>query len=103
MRLSILRQEADDTRIRSPDQRFSAVCGRAGDCPSPRIGERSLDGQVLSQLAGVLLSRGREYLRVMLERKIQNTAGEVVKKGGVHGPVLAAFLPVTKGRRLGQS
>lgn len=65
--------------------------------------ERSPDGQVLGQLEGVMLSRGRETLLAMLERKIQNTADEVVKKGGAHGPVPAAIPRVTKVRRRGQS
>lgn len=61
------------------------------------------DGQVLSQLEGVMLSRGRETLLAMLERKIQDTADEVVKKGGLSGPVPAAIPHVTKGRRRGRS
>ena len=84
-------------------QRFASEQAIALARELEKTEELSPDGQVLGQLEGVMLSRGRETLLAMLERKIQDTADEVVKKGGAHGPVPAAIPRVTKVRRRGPS
>ena len=84
-------------------QRFAAEQAIALAREMEAADAQAPDGQVLNQLESVMLSRGRETLLAMLERKIQDTADEVVKKGGAHGPVPAAIPRVTKVRRRGRS
>lgn len=61
------------------------------------------DGQVLRRCEGLLFTRGRDFLNSVLQQMAQHTADEAVKKGGPHGPVLAAIAPATKGARPARS
>lgn len=61
------------------------------------------DGKVIQGLEAVLLSQGRDHQRQMLERMMQDTADEAVKKGGAPGPAPAGMPAGTRARRRGRS
>ena len=52
-------------------------------------------GRVLQRAEGLLLTRGRDFLRNALEQLARATADEAVKKGGPPGPA-AGDPPATK-------
>ena len=46
-------------------------------------------GRILDRCEGVLLTRGRDFLRNVLQGMVQHTADEVVKKGGLEVAIAA--------------
>ena len=47
------------------------------------------DGRVLDRCEGLLLTRGRDFLRNVLQGMAQHTADEAVKKGGPESAIMA--------------
>ena len=66
-------------------------------------GDGAADGQVLHQLEGFLLTRGREFLRQALATTAQAQAAAVEKKRARRGSAPAATGATAKGPRAGTS
>lgn len=56
------------------------------------VAAKASNGQVIQSLEQLLLSKGRDDQRLILEELMQHTADEAVKKGGAHKG--AAVTPV---------
>jgi hypothetical protein len=84
-----------DIRVNNPTEALIVEQALAMYREMERTANAAPDGQVLSQVEQLAVTRGREFMRKSLEAVLNEQAHEVEKKGRAAGPASAADRGIT--------
>jgi hypothetical protein len=91
-----------DIRVNNPTEALIVEQALAMYREMQRTANAAPDGQVLSQVEQLTLTRGREFMRKSLEAVLNEQAEEVEKKGRRVGAARAADRGITGGGKSGR-